>query len=84
MPVASSDNQEFERVEQARVRLEQALADLERIVDDKAVQATTAGKKTDADSAALRVENTRFKTLADDVSTRLDATIERLQALLKG
>jgi uncharacterized protein involved in exopolysaccharide biosynthesis len=82
--VASSDNQEFERVEQARVRLEQALAELEQIVDDKAAQATTAGEKTDSDAVALRAENARLKTLTDDVSTRLDATIERLQALLKG
>ena len=82
--MANSDSQEFERVDQARARLDQALADLERIVDDKAAQAAVAGDKSSADVEVLKAENARLKTLTEDVSTRLDATIERLQVLLKG
>jgi hypothetical protein len=82
--LAKSDSQEYELEDEARARLDQALADLERIVDDKAAQAVAAGDKSIADVAVLKAENGHLKFLIDDISMRLDATIERLQVLLKG
>ena len=72
-------------LEEATDRLQKALARLEaaaRNSGDPRLAAGSAGG-TDADIQALRNENSDLQAAVDQVSGRLDQTIEHLQKILE-
>ncbi len=72
------------RLEEAKGRLDRALARLEEVAQ-RPVGNGASGSNSDAE-AALAASRVQYATLEDkssEVSDRLDAAIERLQAVLK-
>ncbi len=72
------------RLEEAKGRLDRALARLEEVAQ-RPIGHGASGSNSDAE-AALAASRAQYATLEDrsnEVSDRLDAAIERLQAVLK-
>ncbi|MDA1325148.1 MAG: hypothetical protein O3C34_10400 [Proteobacteria bacterium] len=72
------------RLEEAKGRLDRALARLEAAAQ-RPVREADHGSNSDAEAAlaASRAKCTILETQSREVSERLDAAIERLQAVLK-
>ena len=72
------------RLEEAKGRLDNALARLEAVAQ-RPVPETASGSDSDAEAAlvASRVQCAALEAQSREVSDRLDAAIERLQAVLK-
>ncbi len=72
------------RLEEAKGRLDRALARLEEVAQ-RPVQERAPGPNSDAEAAlaASRAQCATLEARSRDVSDRLDAAIERLHAVLK-
>jgi len=72
------------RLEEAKGRLDRALARLEAVAR-RPVREAVPGSGSDAEAAlaASRVQCAALEAQSREVSERLDAAIERLQAVLK-
>lgn len=74
----------MERLEEAKGRLDRALARLEEVAQRPAPE-DASGSNSDGEAAlaASRAECATWEARSREVSDRLDAAIERLQAVLK-
>ncbi len=79
MPLTNTSIQKPSPIEQARERLEGAVARLE-----ESAGAVAGGDGNNvAELAAARAENTRLNEANAEASQRVDAAIDRLRAVLK-
>jgi hypothetical protein len=77
--VANINLEKSSRVEQAQGRLDKAVARLEKAL----VQRREGGTALSKQLAAAEAENESLRELNAQVARRLDATIDRLKAVLK-
>jgi len=72
------------KIEQAKARLDGAVARLEAVAQNGASQGGARGKSEESSKELerLRAENSRLKVLHDDTSSRLDTAIGRLRSAM--
>ena len=76
-PLANTDMQESSQLRQSRERLERAVERLEAVLE------AGPAARADAERAEAESENAGLKRINQTVSTRLDAAIGRLKAVLE-